>query len=133
MNPHSWIYINVKKDDGAMEEWAVEGGTPNTLLRRGITRDSLLTVAKDLGYEASTTRISVEDWRRAAEAGEITEAFACGTAAVITPIGLAKSAQGEWNHGDGQPGEVTMKLRAALTGIQAGTQPDTHHWMRKLR
>ena len=99
----------------------------------GITRDSLLTVAQDLGYGASTTRISVEEWRRAAEAGEITEAFACGTAAVITPIGLAKSAQGEWNHGDGQPGEVTMKLRAALTGIQAGTRPDTHHWMRKLR
>lgn len=98
----------------------------------GITRDSLLTVAKDLGYEVGTTRISVDEWRKAAESGEITEAFACGTAAVITPIGLAKGAAGEWNHGDGEPGEVTMKLRAALTGIQSGSLPDTHHWMRKL-
>ena len=41
MNPHSWIHIDVKKDDGTVESWAIEGGTPNTLLRRGLTRDTL--------------------------------------------------------------------------------------------
>src|SRR5215831_13306850 len=41
INPHTWIHIEVKKPDGKMEEWMVEGGTPNTLLRRGITRDSI--------------------------------------------------------------------------------------------
>ena len=61
-----------------------------------------------------------------------TGATACGTAAVITPVGRTKSAAGEWNHGDGEPGPVTMKLREALTGIQAGLRPDTHNWMHKL-
>jgi hypothetical protein len=41
VNPHAWIYVNVKKDDGTVEEWAIETGTPNTLLRRGLTKESL--------------------------------------------------------------------------------------------
>lgn len=41
INPHTWIHIDVKKSDGAVERWMIEGGTPNTLLRRGLTRDSL--------------------------------------------------------------------------------------------
>jgi len=41
INPHTWIHIDVKKDDGSMVEWMVEAGTPNTLLRRGLTRDSV--------------------------------------------------------------------------------------------
>ncbi len=41
MNPHSWIYVNVKKDDGTLEEWAVEGGTANTLFRMGLNKNSL--------------------------------------------------------------------------------------------
>jgi hypothetical protein len=41
MNPHSWIHIDVKKDDGTVESWAIEGGTPNTLFRMGINQNSL--------------------------------------------------------------------------------------------
>ena len=41
VNPHAWIHVNVKKTDGTVEEWMVEGGTPNTLFRRGFTKDSL--------------------------------------------------------------------------------------------
>ena len=41
VNPHAWIYVDVKKADGSVEEWMVEAGTPNTLLRRGLTRQSL--------------------------------------------------------------------------------------------
>lgn len=41
INPHAWIHIDVKKPDGSVESWAIEGGTPNTLFRRGITRDSV--------------------------------------------------------------------------------------------
>jgi len=41
INPHAWIHMSVKKPDGKLEEWMVEGGTPNTLQRRGITRDSI--------------------------------------------------------------------------------------------
>ena len=98
----------------------------------GITRDSLLTVAKDLGYESDTVRISVDDWKQGVASDEITEVFACGTAAVITPVGEVKSAVGNWTIGDGNPGPVTMKLRETLLGIQSGTVADTHNWLHKL-
>jgi hypothetical protein len=54
MNPHSWIHIDVKKDDGTVEEWAVEGGTPNTLFRMGVNRNSLPVGTEILvdGYQA---------------------------------------------------------------------------------
>ena len=41
INPHTWIHLDVKKNDGSMERWMIEGGTPNTLLRRGLTKNSL--------------------------------------------------------------------------------------------
>ncbi|MFH9423401.1 branched-chain amino acid aminotransferase [Streptomyces sp. NPDC017529] len=98
----------------------------------GITRDSLLKIAADLGYESAEGRISVEDWRAATEDGSLTEVFACGTAAVITPVGSVKSEAANWTVGDGKPGEVTMKLRKALLDLQTGVTPDTHGWMHPL-
>ncbi|WP_043266256.1 branched-chain amino acid aminotransferase [Streptomyces sp. CT34] len=98
----------------------------------GITRDSLLTIAADLGYEVSEGRISVEEWQGATEDGTLTEVFACGTAAVITPVGTVKSARANWTVADGEPGEVTMKLRKALLDIQTGVGADTHGWMHPL-
>jgi len=54
INPHAWIHIDVKKPDGVVEKWMIEGGTPNTLLRRGFTKKSLLpgTVIVVDGYQA---------------------------------------------------------------------------------
>ncbi|MGD3105909.1 branched-chain amino acid aminotransferase [Streptomyces sp. YGL11-2] len=98
----------------------------------GITRDSLLSIAADLGYEVSEGRISVEEWQGATEDGTLTEVFACGTAAVITPVGRVKSARANWTVADGEPGEVTMKLRKALLDIQTGVGADTHGWMHPL-
>jgi branched-chain amino acid aminotransferase len=98
----------------------------------GITRDSLLTLAPDLGIPVQEGMVSVAQWRTGAESGEITEVFACGTAAVITPVGTVRSADGEWKMTDGQPGPVTMRLREALTAIQYGTAPDPHNWMHKI-
>ncbi|MFD4461531.1 branched-chain amino acid aminotransferase [Nocardia sp. NPDC058480] len=98
----------------------------------GITRDSLLTLAADSGYPVEERKISVEEWRKGAESGEISEVFACGTAAVITPVGWVKSEEEEFAIGGGEPGEVTMALRDTLTGIQRGTFADTHGWMRAL-
>ncbi|UNO39763.1 branched-chain amino acid aminotransferase [Streptomyces sp. MST-110588] len=98
----------------------------------GITRDSLLRIAADLGYEVAEGRISVEDWKAATEDGSLTEVFACGTAAVITPVGSVKSAGGEWTVADGGAGEVTMKLRKALLDIQTGAVADVHGWMHPL-
>ncbi|MET8779915.1 branched-chain amino acid aminotransferase [Nocardia sp. NPDC050713] len=98
----------------------------------GITRDSLLTLAADAGYPVEERKISVEEWRKGAESGAITEVFACGTAAVITPVGWVRSAEGEFTIGGGEPGEVTMALRDTLTGIQRGTFADIHGWMRGM-
>ncbi|MEU7140723.1 branched-chain amino acid aminotransferase [Nocardia sp. NPDC046473] len=98
----------------------------------GITRDSLLTLAADSGYPVEERKVSVEEWRKGAESGEITEVFACGTAAVITPVGWVRSAEGEFTIGGGEPGEVTMALRDTLTGIQRGTFADIHGWMRGM-
>ena len=98
----------------------------------GVTRDSLLTVAANLGIPAREDRISIEQWRAGAASGEISEVFACGTAAVITPVGSVQSAAGDWTMGDGEPGPVTMRLRETLLGIQGGTIEDTDGWMHTL-
>jgi branched-chain amino acid aminotransferase len=95
----------------------------------GITRDSLLVLGRDLGYTTEEGRISIDEWRAGCEDGSITEVFACGTAAVITPVAAAKSAGGSWRVGDGGPGEVSMRLRQALVDIQRGAAPDPHGWL----
>ena len=95
----------------------------------GITRDSLLALARDLGYDAEEGKISTEEWRAGCADGSLTEVFACGTAAVITPVGAVKSAHGSWSVSDGKPGEVSMRLRKSLVEIQRGVAPDPHHWL----
>ncbi|MBD0323633.1 MAG: branched-chain amino acid aminotransferase [Aldersonia sp.] len=99
----------------------------------GITRDSLLTLASDAGIPVEERKIGTDEWQKKVESGEISEVFACGTAAVITPVGRVKSADGEFTISGGEPGKVTMALRDTLTGIQRGTFADTHGWMRRLR
>jgi branched-chain amino acid aminotransferase len=99
----------------------------------GITRDSLLKLAADLGYASQERRVSVEEWRRGCADGSLSEAFACGTAAVITPVGEVKSAHGGWKVSGGAPGTVTMRLRQALVEIQRGLAPDPHGWMHEVR
>ena len=94
-NEHRWI-----EEMGGMNLYFVYGSgsearlvTPNLTgsLLPGITRDSLLTLAADLGYQVEEGRISVDDWRKGCESGEITEVFACGTAAVITPSDTSRA------------------------------------------
>ena len=101
-------------------------------LLAGITRDSILTVAKDLGYKVEEGMISTDEWRDGIASGEISEIFACGTAAVVSPVGAAKSAQGTWVTGDGNPGPITMQIRETLLGIQHGTIEDKHGWNKRV-
>ena len=126
---------------GGMNLYFVKGSGANArvvtpkltgTLLPGITRDSILTVAADLGYAVSEEMISVDDWRDGVLSGEITEIFACGTAAVVSAVGSAKSAHGEWKTGDGNPGPITMQIRETLLGIQHGTIADTHGWNHKV-
>jgi branched-chain amino acid aminotransferase len=98
----------------------------------GVVRDSLLTVAKDLGYSVDEGRISTDEWQAECASGGITEVFGCGTAAVITPIGEVRSAAADWTVADGRPGPISMQLRKALLDVQTGQAPDAHGWMHKL-
>ncbi|MGA0856546.1 MAG: branched-chain amino acid aminotransferase [Candidatus Nanopelagicales bacterium] len=101
-------------------------------LLRGVTRDSILSLAGDLGYETDEVMISVDELILDLQSGVITEAFACGTAAAITPIGTIKSEKGTWKVSNGEPGAITLNLREALIGIQTGAIADTHQWMWKI-
>jgi branched-chain amino acid aminotransferase len=98
----------------------------------GVTRDSLLTLATRLGYGVEEGRLSVEQWRAESANGTMTEAFACGTAAIITPIGSVRSAGASWTMGSGEPGPVTMRLRRELLDIQHGAAADPEGWMHRI-
>lgn len=95
----------------------------------GITRDSILQLAADRGHAVERRAVSLAEWREGVASGDIVEVFACGTAAVVTPIGLLK-AEG---FDDVQPrGELALSLREELTDIQYGRRADTHGWLLRL-
>ncbi len=98
----------------------------------GVTRSSVIELAKDLGHEVTERRISIEEWQRGAADGTIVEVFACGTAAVVTPISRLVWDAGEVRHGQGTSGAVTSALRRALLDIQYGRTADTRGWLRRL-
>ena len=98
----------------------------------GITRDSILQLAEDRGHTVERRRVSIDEWREGVESGEIIEAFACGTAAVVTPIAMLKAKDFEIGSADALAGELTMSLRAELTDIQYGRRADPHGWMLRL-
>jgi branched-chain amino acid aminotransferase len=102
-------------------------------LLAGITRDSVLRLAPRLGYPVAEEPITLDEWERGCREGRITEAFACGTARAIAPVGGVASAQGEWQIGDGTAGPVTVALLAALLDIQYGQAADELGWMRLAR
>ena len=98
----------------------------------GITRDSILQLAEDRGHKVERRRVTIDEWREGAANGDIVEAFACGTAAVVTPIGLIKAEGFEIGSADAVAGELTLSLREELTDIQYGRREDTHGWMTRL-
>jgi branched-chain amino acid aminotransferase len=98
----------------------------------GITRDSLMTLARAEGLTVREEPYSIDQWREDARSGRLTEAFACGTAAVVTPIGTVKSPQGEIKMGTGGPGQTTMRIKQRLVDIQRGLAPDPHGWVCRI-
>lgn len=98
----------------------------------GITRDCIIQIARDAGYAVREERYSFDMWRKQAASGELREVFACGTAAVVTPIARVRSASGEFVIGEGNPGRITLELRDALVGIQRGERPDPYGWVQRL-
>jgi len=98
----------------------------------GITRESLIATAREMGFEVKERRIDFAEIEAGAASGKLLEAFACGTAAVITPIGTFRTQRGASTLNNGELGEVSMKLRGALLALQYGKTEDKKGWLHKL-
>jgi branched-chain amino acid aminotransferase len=128
---HRWV-----EEMGGMNIFFVYGDhlvTPplsGTLLP-GVTRASILELAPELGMTVEERRVPLEQWRADCRSGAMTEAFACGTAAVVTSIGRVVAESGDIDVG-GQAGPVANRLRTALTEIQRGRTADRRGWRHRL-
>jgi len=133
--------------DGAEHHWLEECGTMNIMfvtsegelltpasdtVLDGVTRDSLLTLAPEYGLEPVLRPINVDELRERLADGSIAESFACGTAAVITPITGFKATTWEAEVADGQVGEKSAALRKGLLDIQYGRAADNHGWTEQV-
>jgi branched-chain amino acid aminotransferase len=98
----------------------------------GITRDSIIALSRDSGTRVREELYTIDQWRSDAASGRLKEAFACGTAAVISPIGKVCSARGDFLISGGAAGPVAMGLRKQLIDIQYGRTNDPHNWIKKV-
>lgn len=99
----------------------------------GITRDSLIALSGKLGYAVAEEPVSVDQWRAECEDGTITETFACGTAAVVTPVGAVRDGVSSWQVGSGGAGPVALALRNALVDVHHGRAAAPEGWIRIVR
>jgi branched-chain amino acid aminotransferase len=98
----------------------------------GVTRDSILRLAPDLGYTATEERIDVHELLRDIEGGTVTEAFNMGTGAVLVPVGRLGFRGRDYQVNGGRPGPVAQQLYRSLTDIQYGHVPDPYGWTRRI-
>jgi branched-chain amino acid aminotransferase len=101
----------------------------NGCILPGITRDSLLTAAPAWGVDLREEPVDVDDLLAGLRSGAVTEVFACGTGAVLTPVGELRDGDENYRVGDGAPGPVATLLHERLTGLQFGREADDHGWM----
>ena len=105
--------------------------TPETgTILEGITRSSIIELAGKMGHQVTERRFGIDEWRDGVTSGRITEIFACGTAAVVTPVGSLKWAGGEAPAPAST--DLTMRIRSALVDIQFGRAEDTFGWMHQI-
>ena len=140
-------YAQVLWLDGIEHKYVEEVGSMNMMFKiagrivtpmlngsilAGITRDSIMTLARDMGVEVEERRVAKKEVFDAAEDGTLEEAFGTGTAAVVSPVNSLCMDGKVIRIGDGSIGPLTQKLYDTLTGIQYGRLPDTHNWIVKL-
>ncbi|WP_448501835.1 branched-chain amino acid aminotransferase [Sphingomonas sp.] len=114
-------------DDGSIQTPPLTG----TILP-GITRDSILTLARDEGLAVREQPYAIDQWEADAKSGRLRESFACGTAAVVTPIGRVRGRATDFSIGNGGPGTLTNRLRERLVAIQRGQAADPHGWVERI-
>jgi branched-chain amino acid aminotransferase len=130
---HCWVEelsamnVFVVEEHANAQPQLVTPPASNTILD-GITRRSILELAPQLGFAVREEPIALEQWRTGAARGVIREAFASGTAAVVAPIGRVYDGDDHWLIGDGTPGPVARRLRAALLDLQEGHASDPFAW-----
>lgn len=114
-------------DDGSIQTPPLTG----TILP-GVTRDSILTLARDAGLTVREEPYGIDQWRADAASGRLVESFACGTAAVVTPIGRVAAPDYEFTIGSGGTGQLTGRFLRELEDIQRGRAPDPHGWLARI-
>ena len=114
-------------DDGSLRTPPLTG----TILP-GITRDSILQLARDQGLTVQEESYSIDDWRADAASGRLVESFACGTAAVVTPIGRVAGPDYEFTIGSGGTGQLTAHFLEWLSAVQRGRAHDSHGWLHRI-
>ncbi|WP_341719484.1 branched-chain amino acid aminotransferase [Micromonospora sp. FIMYZ51] len=114
-------------DDGSIATPPLTG----TILP-GITRESVIALAEATGHQVQERPVSFAEWQADAASGRLREVFACGTAAVITPIGGVRFPDGEFAVAGGEPGTITMALRQQLIDLQRGKAADPHNWVHRI-
>ena len=114
-------------DDGSLVTPPLDG----TILP-GITRDSLITLAREEGLTVREERYAIDQWRADALSGRLVESFACGTAAVVTPVASVTGRDGTFTIGSQGGGQLTHRLRQRLVAIQRGEVADSHGWVQRI-
>ncbi len=140
-------YAQVLWLDGIEQKYVEEVGSMNMMfvidgkvvtpmlngsILSGITRDSVLTLARDAGLHVEERKVSIDEVVEGAKNGRLTEAFGTGTAAVVSPVGTLCYGTDCVTIGDGNIGKLTQQFYDTLTGIQYGRLPDPHGWIIKL-
>ncbi|MFZ5443920.1 MAG: branched-chain amino acid aminotransferase [Myxococcota bacterium] len=133
--------------DGRDHEFVEEVGTMNVCfligntlvtpplsdsILAGVTRDSVLTLARELGFGVEERPISIKELKAAHQSGSLKEVFGTGTAAVISPVGELAFAGERLEIAGGKPGPVAQQLYETVGAIQRGAKPDTHGWLKLL-
>ncbi|MBD5787761.1 branched-chain amino acid aminotransferase [Cellulosimicrobium terreum] len=119
--------VFVVRADGSVETPELSGS-----ILEGVTRSSIIQLLGDRGHDVVERRIPLTELLAGIADGSVTEVFACGTAAVITPIGRLAGSDFDHTIADGGAGELTMAIRTELTDIQTGRAADRHGWLRRL-
>ncbi len=140
-------YAQVLWLDGIEQKYVEEVGSMNMMfvidgkvvtpmlngsILSGITRDSVLTLARDAGLAVEERKVTIDEIVEGARTGRVTEAFGTGTAAVVSPVGTLCYGTECVTFGDGSIGKYTHEFYDTLTGIQYGRLPDPHGWIIKL-
>ena len=98
----------------------------------GITRTSIIDIARDMGMKVTEAPYTLDQWRDDAQSGKLGEAFACGTAAVVAPIGEVVGSAGSFRLNNAHESPVSRRLKEQLIGIQRGSIADSRGWVRKV-